>query len=160
MDNHDRQILFSKKSDEWTTPQWLFDKLNTNYNFTLDAAATQTTSKCSKFYTIEDDGLSQEWTDEVVFCNPPYSKCFEWIKKGYEEVKAGRAQKVIMLVPARVDTKWFHSFCIDSNYVSEICFFKGRLKFGNQKNSAPFPSMFVVFEKNNTQTKFLTMLNK
>lgn len=160
MDNHDRQVLFSKKSDEWATPQWLFDKLNLVHNFTLDPAASEVTAKCKKFYTINDDGLTKDWTDEVVFCNPPYSKCYDWIKKGHTEVEQSKAQKVVMLVPARVDTKWFHSFCLDKNNVSEVVFFKGRLKFGNQKNSAPFPSMLVIFEKNSTGIKFSTMPTK
>ena len=116
--------------------------------------------KCNKFYTIEDDGLKKDWTDETVFVNPPYSNCYGWAKKCFNEVKEDKAKKIVFLVPARVDTKWFHEFCFDSTYVSEICFFKGRLKFGNQKSCAPFPSMYVVFEKNSGPIKFITRKNK
>jgi phage N-6-adenine-methyltransferase len=154
MQEHDRKIVFSSKSDEWSTPQKTFDDLNKLHNFTLDPCATASTAKCNKFYTIEDDGLKKDWTDETVFVNPPYSDCYGWVKKSYEEVKSGKARKVVMLIPARVDTRWFHQFCLDSDWVSEICFYKGRLKFGSGKNSAPFPSMYVVFEKNSVQIKF------
>lgn len=144
MDKHDQEVLFSKKSDEWATPQWLFDELNKQFGFTLDPASTTDNAKCQKFYTLEDDGLSKDWAGERVFINPPYSKCFDWVKKAHTEVQKENT-KVIMLLPARTDTKWFHQFCLDSNVVSEVCFVKGRLKFGDQTNSAPFPSMVVTF---------------
>lgn len=145
MDKHDREVLFSKKSDEWTTPQWLFDELNKVYGFTLDPASTSDNAKCSKFYTLDDDGLSKDWAGERVFINPPYSKCFDWVKKAHSEAQKENT-KVVMLLPARTDTKWFHQFCLDRKVVSQVCFVKGRLKFGDQKNSAPFPSMIVLFD--------------
>jgi phage N-6-adenine-methyltransferase len=146
MKEHSRQVLFSKKSDEWATPQWLFDELDKEYGFTLDAASSDDNAKCAKHYTMEEDGLSRCWSGETVFVNPPYSKCFDWVKKAHEEA-AKENTKVVMLIPARTDTKWFHTFCLDSCVVSTVCFVKGRLKFGEQTNSAPFPSMIVVFDK-------------
>lgn len=153
-------MLFSKKSDEWPTPQWIFDELNNDYSFTLDPAATPDNAKCDEYFTMEQDGLTQDWDGHTVFVNPPYSGCFNWVKKAHEQVKEGKADKVVMLIPARVDTKWFHLYCMDNKFVSEICFIKGRLKFGDQKNSAPFPSMIVVFEKNSGKTKMTTRANK
>lgn len=160
MDKHDRQVLFSKKSDEWATPQWLFDELNKVYGFTLDPASTADNAKCSKFYTLDDDGLSKNWAGERVFINPPYSKCFDWVKKAHSEAQKENT-KVVMLLPARTDTKWFHQFCLDSKVVSQVCFVKGRLKFGDQTNSAPFPSMIVAFDGSNVlNILFSTRENK
>lgn len=159
MQNHDRQIIFSKKSDEWSTPQWLFEQMNSEHKFTLDPAATAENSKCAKFFTLEEDGLSKDWQGETVFINPPYSKCYDWIKKAHSEAKKENT-KVVMLIPARTDTKWFHEFCLDNSVVSEVCFVKGRLKFGDQKNPAPFPSMIVVFDSKEGEIKFTTRNNK
>ena len=81
-----------------------------------------------------------DWSGEIVFCNPPYSEVSKWVEKAYSEAKRGA--KTVMLIPSRTDTKWFHEFIYQKH---EIRFVKGRLKFGEQKNSAPFPSMVVVF---------------
>ena len=160
MDKHDREVLFSKKSDEWTTPQWLFDELNKVHGFTLDPASTDENTKCSNHFTLEDDGLTKDWSGETVFINPPYSKCFDWVKKAHTEAQKENT-KVVMLLPARTDTKWFHQFCLDKDVVSEVCFVKGRLKFGDQTNSAPFPSMVVTFDgSKGLDTKFTNRGNK
>lgn len=150
MKEHDRKVLFSKKSDEHPTPQELFDELNEEFHFTLDPCATPENAKCSKFYTIEDDGLEKEWNDEVVFVNPPYSNCKGWVKKAVFETKTAPflrkgAKRVVMLLPSRTDTKWFHEDLLPN--VAEIRFIKGRLKFEGNSNSAPFPSIVVVFEQ-------------
>ena len=133
-------VMFSKKSDEWATPQNLFDKLNEEFGFTLDPCATKENTKCEKYFTQQEDGLYQSWCNEVVFCNPPYSQIKEWVKKCYDE--AGSAIKIVLLIPARTDTRYFHDYIY---HKSEIRFIKGRLKFGDSKNSAPFPSMIVIF---------------
>lgn len=136
-------VHFSSKSNEWTTPQHLFDELNQEFNFTLDPCATEENAKCSKHFTIEDDGLSKDWSNDVVFMNPPYGreikKC---IKKAYEESLNGAT--VVCLIPARTDTMYWHDFIFDK--ADDIRFLKGRLKFGNGKNSAPFPSAIVVYK--------------
>lgn len=130
-------ILFSSKSEMWETPQELFDNLNAEFHFTVDVCATKDNAKCEKFFTPETDGLKQEWTG-VCWCNPPYGRgIVKWMKKAYES----RAT-VVCLVPARTDTKWFHDFVLGK---AEIRFIRGRLKFGNSKNSAPFPSMLVIY---------------
>ena len=133
------QVHYSTKSNEWATPQWLFEKLNAKYRFTLDPCATNENAKCDKYYTINEDGLSQDWQGEIVFCNPPYGRELpKWIKKCADEAKKGVS--IVMLIPARTDTKAFHEY-IYKTY--RIEFIKGRLKFGESKNSAPFPSMLV-----------------
>ena len=135
--------MFSSKTNEWETPQDFFDKLNEEFNFTLDPCATPQNAKCKKFYTIKEDGLKQNWQGETVFCNPPYGRYIkDWVRKCYEESKKPNTI-VVMLIPARTDTSYFHDYIYHK--AKEIRFVKGRLKFGNSKNGAPFPSMVVVF---------------
>jgi len=136
-------LMFSSETDLWATPQDFFDSLNDEFNFTLDPCANPQNAKCSKFYTLENDGLKQNWGGETVFCNPPYGRAIkDWVKKCYEESLKPNT-KVVMLIPARTDTIYFHQYIY--NKAKEIRFIKGRLKFGESKNSAPFPSMVVVF---------------
>ena len=139
------KTLFSRKSDEWSTPQDFFDFLDDFYHFTLDPCATADNAKCSKFFTKTENGLLQDWTDEVVFCNPPYSAVCDWIKKSLLEAEHHNS-RVVCLVPARVDTRWFHDF-VYHNPICKFTFVRGRLKFGNSKTSAPFPSMIIDFKK-------------
>ena len=135
--------MFSSTTNEWETPQDFFDKLNEEFHFTLDPCATHENAKCKKYYTVKEDGLKQDWQGEVVFCNPPYGKAIKnWVKKCYEESRKPNTT-VVMLIPARTDTTYFHEYIYKK--AKEIRFIRGRLKFGNSKNSAPFPSMVVVF---------------
>lgn len=138
-------VHFSSQTDDWATPQNFFDKLDEEFNFTLDPCASPTNAKCSKYFTSEDNGLVQSWEGETVFMNPPYGRVIkDWVRKAYEESKKGST--VVCLLPARTDTRWFHDYIYGK---SEIRFIKGRLKFGGAKNSAPFPSMVVVFRGGN-----------
>lgn len=122
------------------TPQDFFDKLNEEFHFTLDACATPENAKCERFFTKEQDGLAQSW-DGVVWCNPPYCRqTGKWVEKAYNESKRGAT--VVMLIPCRPDVSYFHDFILGK---AEVRFVRGRLKFGGSKNSAPFPSMVVVF---------------
>lgn len=135
--------LFSSNTNEWATPIKFFEELNKEFNFTLDPCANSQNHKCKKFYTIEDNGLIQDWKGEVVFCNPPYGKELPlWVKKCYEEHKKNNIT-VVMLIPARTDTRYFHDYIYNQ---SEIRFVKGRLKFNDCKQSAPFPSMVVIYK--------------
>lgn len=115
-------------------------------SFTLDPCAEVSTAKCDKFYTIEDDGLTKDWSNEVVFCNPPYGKVIsKWVEKCYNESLKGTT--IVLLIPARTDTRYFHKFIYNKPNV-EIRFIKGRLCFlldGQRLNPAPFPSMLVIF---------------
>ena len=138
-------VHFSSESNEWGTPQDLYNELDEQYGFTLDPCATKENAKCDKYYTKEDNGLLQDWRDEVVFMNPPYGReISEWIKKASETKSA----VVVCLIPSRTDTKYWHDYIFPKAH--KIMFIKGRLKFsGNQKGSgsAPFPSAIVVFDR-------------
>ncbi len=132
--------LFSSDSSEWSTPKDFYDKLNLEFNFELDPCATDENHKCDLYFTKETDGLRQDWGNKRVYCNPPYGRGIDkWVEKC-----AKHKGLAVMLIPARTDTAWFHKF-IYHNLNAEIRFIKGRLKFSNSKNSAPFPSMVVVF---------------
>lgn len=134
--------MFSSATSEWATPQDFFDALDAEFHFTLDPCSTDENAKCKKHYTRADDGLSKDWTGEVVYCNPPYGREMpKWIRKCYEHMAKGGV--AVMLIPARTDTKAFHDYIYGK---TEIRFARGRLKFGNSKNNAPFPSMVVVFD--------------
>lgn len=136
------ELMFSSKTDLWETPQDLFDKLNNEFQFTLDVCATPENAKCDNFYTKEQDGLKYPWKG-AVWCNPPYGRGIgQWVRRALFASVSGST--VVMLLPSRTDTKWFHDYIYKRNNV-EIRFIRGRLKFGGSKNSAPFPSMVVVF---------------
>ena len=141
-------LMFSSDKDSWETPQDFFDGLNEEFDFSLDAAATQLNSKCPMYL---NDAFKYDWFGRV-FCNPPYGAMTgKFIERGYNEFHNGHAELVVFLVAARPDVKWFHNFVWDSvNHElfphAEIRFVKGRLKFGNSKNSAPFPSAIIVFK--------------
>lgn len=135
-------VMFSNKSDDWATPTEFFDELNNEFRFTLDPCASRDNHKCERYFTKEQDGLKQNWGGSRVFCNPPYGKEISaWVRKCSEESKKENTL-VVMLIPARTDTKWFHEYIYNK---AEVRFLRGRLKFGESKNSAPFPSMIVVF---------------
>ena len=129
--------------EDWETPKNLFNELDAVYHFTLDPCSTHENAKCKKHYTVEENGLLQSWKGETVFCNPPYGRHIgEWVKKCAEESKHAR---VIMLIPARTDTAYFHDYIY---HHAQIQFLRGRLKFeqgGVSQAAAPFPSMLVFF---------------
>ena len=139
--------LLSSKNMCWCTPQDFYNKLNDEFEFVLDAAATEKTAKCPLYFTLETDGLSQSWDcGGAVFCNPPYGrKIGKWIKKAYEE-SLRIPYRIVLLIPARTDTSYFHDYIYGK---AEIRFIRGRLRFededGNAADPAPFPSMVVVY---------------
>lgn len=137
------EVMFSSKKIEWSTPQDFFDKLNEEFHFTLDACADESNHKCDRYYTELQDGLKQDWSNEVVFCNPPYGRRIgRWVQKCFEEVYCGNCKCVVMLLFARTDTKWFHQFIYNK---AEIRFIRGRLKFGGGSVNSPAPSMLVIY---------------
>jgi phage N-6-adenine-methyltransferase len=155
-------LMFSKASDEWSTPQEFYDALDAEFEFDLDAAASHTHHMCPTYITAEDDSLAVDWIEwcnaegpppygprvPTVWLNPPYSKCREFFAKAKAECRKGCT--VVMLVPARTDTRWFHDHVWDSvlhcpREGVEVRFIKGRLKFASATAGAPFPSMVVVF---------------
>lgn len=132
------KVHFMSEKEDWTTPKDLFDGLNEEFNFTVDLCASDENHLLNKYYTIQSDGLKADLSGEIVYCNPPYGKKTEAFVK-----KCALSDCVaVMLLPARTDTKWFHEYIYRK---AEIRFIKGRLKFGNSKNNAPFPSMIAIF---------------
>ena len=139
--------LFTSKTDLWETPQDFFDKLDNEFHFDLDVCALPENAKCEKYYTPQENGLSQPWRG-TVWCNPPYGRQIgSWVRRAWLSSAVGST--VVMLLPARTDTKWFHEYVYNKTRV-EIRFIPGRLKFGGAENSAPFPSMLAIFRPNHT----------
>jgi phage N-6-adenine-methyltransferase len=134
--------MMSSKRDDWETPQEFYDNINSVFGFAIDAAASEENAKADIFFTKEDDGLIQNWTD-TTWVNPPYGRVVgEWVKKGYQEATKWKVP-VVMLVAARTDTIRFHKYVMRA---SEVFFIKGRITFVGAKDPAPFPSMVVVFD--------------
>lgn len=132
-------VMFSSRTDMWETPAAFFLALDAEFHFTVDVCAVPENAKCKVFYTPEQDGLVQNWGG-CCWCNPPYGREIgKWVKKATEAECT-----VVMLLPDRTDTAWFHDYIYGH---AEIRFVRGRLKFGNSKNSAPFPSMVVIFRR-------------
>lgn len=145
-----KDVMFSSAKDDWETPKEFFEELNKEFGFDLDPCADEKNHKCPVYFTKKDDGLSMDWGGHVAFCNPPYGRntTGKWVKKAYDTLKKAWSYKtktvVVMLIPARTDTKWFHEYIYNKPGV-EVRFLKGRLKFAGAKYPAPFPSMVVVF---------------
>ncbi len=135
------ELMFSSATDMWATPQEFFDKLDRLFGFTLDVCATADNAKCANFFTQNTDGLAQDW-EGVCWMNPPYGRSIgAWVEKAYLSSLNGTT--VVCLLPARVDTRWWHNYCVKG----EVTFIKGRIKFGEATNCAPFPSAVVVFRR-------------
>lgn len=133
-------VHFSSTTDLWATPQSLFDELNQEFRFTLDVCAIPENAKCPTFYSPTEDGLAQPWTG-VCWMNPPYGRAIGlWVAKAYRAAIEGTT--VVALLPARTDTTWWHEYVVKAK---DIRFLRGRLRFGDARNSAPFPSAVVVF---------------
>ena len=146
--------LFSSKDQNWETPKDFFKKLDTAFEFELDVCASDKTAKCKKYFTPEIDGLIQEWHG-VCWQNPPYGReQVKWIEKAYKESQKHNST-VVCLIPARPDTKVWHDIIFPN--AKAICFIKGRLKFGDSKESAPFPSALAIFSKIITMEQVITL---
>lgn len=149
-DSLNKQALFSSSKSDWQTPKNFFKQLDNEFHFTLDAAADDKNALCDDYLgpgsPIAEDALTVSWSqnelgDTVAWCNPPYGRAIgKWVEKGWTEA-AMHGVTVVMLLPARTDTRWFHDYCV----MGEMRFIKGRLKFGGAEAGAPFPSMVVVF---------------
>lgn len=142
--------LFTSKKDDWETPQKLFEELNKEFIFDVDVAASDGNAKMPNYFTKEDDALVQNWNGNV-FCNPPYGRDLrKWIEKAYEEYLRDPERTIVLLIPARTDTSYWHDFVF---YKAEIRFLRGRLKFevgGESKDAAPFPSALVIYKSRNS----------
>ncbi len=137
------QVHFSSAKDDWSTPQWLFDLFDKYYHFDLDPCATRENAKCDKFFTIEHDGLAQDWSKSRVFMNPPYGRGIaQWVEKAANEAIMGAL--VVALLPSRTDTAWWHGWV--KHTATNIIYIPGRLKFGDGKAPAPFPSAVAIYD--------------
>ena len=126
------------------TPKYLFDKISSIFNFSLDVCALPENAKCENYYTPKDDGLSKPWMGGG-WCNPPYGReISSWVKKAYEESQKEYNSFVLMLLPARTDTKWWWDWVQGK---ATLFFIKGRVKFGDHNVGAPFPSVLALYMK-------------
>lgn len=141
----DITATLSSKNTSWQTPKWLFDILDQEFNFDLDVCATNENALCDHYFTLEENGLEQEWFG-VSYCNPPFNKAGQWVEKAYREAKKGNCTAVL-LIGARTDTRYFWKYVCQG----EIRFLPGRLRFSlpeGARFSAPFPSLVSIFKKN------------
>lgn len=147
----------TSNDDTWTTPRSYFAQVSRSYNFTLDAAALTSSTLCDEWYGPDHpdparrDALLCDWHADArggdIWLNPPYGREMNiWMQKAYLE--ASKGSTVVCLVPSRTDTAWFHDFCMPH----DVTYIRGRLKFGDGKNSAPFPSALVVMRPLETRT--------
>lgn len=132
------------KTDDWATPKHIFEKYDARYSFKLDVAASSINRLCENWFGLDHpdvtkrDGLTADWSGYgAIWCNPPYGRIIaKWVDKALEAENS-----VVMLLPSRTDTQWFHKLW---NKAEDIEFVKGRLKFGDGCNPAPFPSIIVT----------------
>lgn len=132
-------IHFSSETIYWSTPQWLFDALDKEFGFTIDVCASEENKKCPEFFSEDDNALLKDWGVHVCWMNPPYgTEIGRFMAKAHNAANSGAT--VVCLVPSRTDTAWWHKHAMKH----EIRFLRGRLKFGDGIDSAPFPSAIVV----------------
>lgn len=142
-----KDVHFTSKTNEWSTPQDFFDRMHAEFNFTLDAAATPQNAKCPRYFTFHENGLAQSWIGKRVWLNPPYGPdLVKWVMKAVTEP----SELTVMLVPSRTDTKWWGLIWnFDKHRPHDGCsvrFVKGRLNFGDSAENAPFPSAIVILK--------------
>jgi len=144
---------FDTVKQDWITPDTLFQKLQDEFRFTLDLAANEQNTKCSKFYSEEENALSKHWSG-ICWLNPPYGKkdrkLSDWIYKAWTESQKPDCT-VVMLIPARTNTNWWHNYCMKS---AEVRFIKGRPKFGDATHGLPQPLAIIIFKQHSGETKF------
>lgn len=133
-------VHFSSERQDWATPDELWERLNGIYAFDLDAAASRENTRCKTYFDASTDGLAQSWASHRVWCNPPYGRAIgHWTRKAAAE--AEHATFIVMLVPARTDTKWWH----DAIATARVEYIRGRLRFKGATASAPFPSALLYW---------------
>lgn len=129
---------------DWETPLEFFKRCDDVFHFTLDVCANGMNYKVDRYFTEKEDGLSQDWAEDICWCNPPYGRDVidKWVRKASEAAKFGAT--VVMLLPARTSTRWFHDYIYRRHRV-DIEFIRGRMKFVGSTSSAMFGSMLVTF---------------
>lgn len=128
-------------SDQWATPQALFDKLDEEFGFDVDVCALPENAKCKKFYSPEEDGLRFRWTG-TVWMNPPYGRGIaKWVKKAYEASQGGAT--VVALIPNRSNAPWWHEWVMRAN---ELRFVRKKVAFVGSTRGVPFfGSVIAIF---------------
>ncbi len=138
--------LMSSARGDWRTPAALYAALDKEFGFTFDPCPI-----VGDTFEMREDGLTTAWAPRTVFCNPPYGREIgRWVHKAWDEAQKGAT--VVLLIPARTDTAWWHDYVLRAD---EIRLIRGRLKFeipGKPLNPAPFPSAIVVFRRNQETT--------
>lgn len=144
---------FSSAKEDWETPKRFFDALDAEFGFVLDAAATFENTKCDLYWSPTKNALNRDWRGSV-WCNPPYGPGIgKWVTKGFYEAQAHNGP-VVMLIPARTDTRWWHEYVMRAD---EIRLIRGRMRFGGSTINAPFPSCIVVFRSGTYIPRFSAM---
>jgi phage N-6-adenine-methyltransferase len=141
MGNFDKN-RFKSTNQEWETPDSIYLPLDNEFHFTLDVAASDINTKCPKYFSEDNDGLSASWWKEVCWMNPPYNQVGKWIKKAYEEYQSHGAT-VVCLVQSRTNTNWWHDYCMKG----EVRFVRGRPKFKGCVHGLPQPLAIVIFKQ-------------
>lgn len=146
MNEQTQAVMFSSESEEHATPRALLELVRQEYPIELDVCATPENTACAAYYTKADNGLAQPWTG-VCWLNPPYGrKIARWLAKAVQSAAEGAT--VVTLLPARTDTKWWHTYCqpvLEKYGTERVIFLEGRLHFNEAAAGAPFPSVIVVF---------------
>tara|TARA_R100001460_G_scaffold48618_3_gene86666 strand:+ start:107 stop:610 length:504 start_codon:yes stop_codon:yes gene_type:complete len=148
--------LFSSAKQDWATPWSLFNVLNDEFGFALDAAASSDNAKCATYLTEDDDALNVSWSELVgnkpIWLNPPYGREIgKWIKKACLESRKGST--VVCLTFCRSDTQWWHNWAMKS---AEIRLIPGRITFEGATSSAPAPSCLLIFDEDRRMPLFTT----
>lgn len=148
---------FVSTKQEWITPPGLFEQLNQEFNFNFDLAADKDNTKCKNFYSVGNDALSKSWENKISWLNPPFGskehKLENWIKKAYLSSQ-NENTTIVMLIPARTNTKWWHTYCMKAKEIKLIC---GRPKFIGCKHGLPWPLAIIVFQKHENPTEFSSL---
>lgn len=155
-------VLFSSNTDDWPTPQDFYDRLDAEFNFTLDVCSSTANHKAPTFYALDHpdparrDGLNRNWAADAhdttgttgsIWMNPPYGKGIDqWMTKAHEAAQAGAT--VVCLVPVRTSTHWWHDTVLATG--AEVRYVRGRLTFGTAKHSAAFSSAVVIYRPTDT----------
>jgi phage N-6-adenine-methyltransferase len=139
MTKHSLQVMGSSKSDEWYTPREIWEPLCSRFHYTVDAAACEASHIVPTYWSIMDDGLSKDWKDQVVFCNPPYSDNPRW----FEKFATAGARTVTAVVPVRAGSNYWFKWVYP--YAKEILIIKGRVRFANSKYPAPFDTCVILW---------------
>jgi phage N-6-adenine-methyltransferase len=158
MSTTDIKSKFAKTSQDYETPIDLFNKLNAEFKFDIDLAASDTNKKVMTFFSEKQDALQQDWTGKVGFLNPPQGydgfKWEDWLAKAHDAAHT-KGTTIVCLLPVRTNVKWWYKICMEA---AEIRFLEKRLRFANNPNPLPQPMAIVVFKNCPAKTIYSSMM--